>query len=189
MSSRMKELLAALLLAAVLVGCESPDASATQSTAVHDWVQKFVASSNTNTWDQAVLAARIGPPDSQPSAYSLVVEYYIVAMKRDLPNSMAIVGTTPREYVAGLQVQLDSLVVQLSQHDCGELWALLRVMATHDADETLVGTASEIAWRLSPDRYNELDAYVRSANSSNTRVFQGRREQLEREAAALTPAR
>ena len=107
-------------------------------------------------------------------------------MKRDLPNSMAIVGS-PEEHVAALRARLNALVPQLRRCDRRELWELLRVMATQTDDETLVATASEIAWRLSHDRFNDLEAHVRVETPSNVRAFKERGEQLAREADVATP--
>jgi len=179
----------ALASALTILSCvEVVRAVAHDSTAVHDSVAAFVENRSAREWDQAVLAARTGRRDSKATAYSLVVDYYITAMKRDLPNSMAIVGSAPAEYVAGLGKQLDSLVGQIRRSDAAELWDLLQAMATQDADDTLIATSSEIAWRLSHDRFKVLAAEVAATTPSNSRVFQERREQLERESEGLDSA-
>jgi hypothetical protein len=164
--------------------------SARASTTVHDRVLEFVRNPSSGAWEQAVLAARTGPRDSEPTAYSLVVDYYVAMMKRDLPNSMALVGTTPAQFVAAQQEQLESITGQLRTKDNPGLWDVVEMMATQQFDETLVRAASEIAWRVSPNQFTALAARLAVRAPSNCRIFREQREQLLRDTktAARTPA-
>lgn len=154
--------------------------AAPPTTAVHDAVVIFVDTGRVSAWEEAVLAARTGPRDSVESAYSIVVDYYVGAMKRDLPNSMALSNLTPGEHTAQLCEKLGQLIIELRSQDSARVNQLLEAMVRSE-DSTLVGVAAEIARRLSRERYERLGTYLAIANPSNTSLFLERGSQVERD--------
>lgn len=175
-----------VLLAYSLVlpgGSGAATAAATRS-AVHDAVEVFVESGSIPSWENAVLTARTGSRDSVTSPYSVIVDYYIYAMKRDLPNSMARSSGDPLEQSAALCRQLRLLVDTLRSRDQSAIDVLLRRMATSE-DDSLAGVAAEIAKRLSQTRYSNLEVYVKKTRPGRLAVFRERGAAVERDPSII----
>jgi len=105
-----------------------------------------------------------------------VLEYHSAREKRDLPNSMALSGISPEEFVKQEAARADASLARIRAGQTGDLWRLLQVMASQTFDDRLVFTAAEIAARLTPSRFEAMASVAAKARPENAWIFERIRE-------------
>lgn len=160
-------------------GARSQSPTPTQRFRVHDAVAMFIANPSRATWNRAMDAVELGPPDSDDTAYSLVARYHVARSHRDFPNSLALKkGADPQKHSRLLRAHVEAIFPKLVETDSPALWKLLEVMAVQSFHDPLVWTASEIAWRFSAECFDRLAAHVARVAPWNTHIFEENRESL-----------
>ena len=91
-------------------------------------------------------------PDRE--VYLNLLEYHDACGHRDWPNSMALIGITPTEYVAQQVKRINSALDYIQAHETEKLWRLLEALALQSFDEDFLWTAGELVARLSPDKFD-----------------------------------
>lgn len=117
---------------------------------------EFISAPSENTWDafeKAVLAKRFG---TRNILFAQVLEYHEARMHRDLPNSMTLVGITPNEYIRIQERRVEAAFALIKKKQSADLWKLLSALVMQDFAEELMGTALEIAARISPAEFEKL---------------------------------
>jgi hypothetical protein len=145
---------ATLLITAVLFGVPASDGLGAAANSLGS----FLSHPSAATWtafEDDVEAGKYGPPDA---LYPELLEYHSAREHRDLPNSMALIGITPDDYVKAQAARADAALEVIRQHQGQGLWRFLSRLATQTFDDGLVWTGTEIAARLSPERFDQIAA-------------------------------
>jgi hypothetical protein len=151
----------------LMLGC------ATASTVPNSYTGKtaldrFVTSPTEETWAQLRESVAKGPSSGASAVVVTVVRYHEAREKRDLPSSMAREGKSPDESVHYQISVMDECLGQLKRMEGEHLWKLLYGMAQQDFDESLVWTAAEMLYRLSPPRFDTAAASAASIPGKNS---------------------
>jgi hypothetical protein len=140
-----------------------------------DMIKQFRASPTQGNWSGLSDSVRRDPDEPGSKAFLVVLAYHQAREYRDLPNSMALKGVSPDEFVAEQKKIIDLRLAALKLSQDESLWNLLEGMARQEFDESLTWTAAELLYRLSPSRSDAVGAAVAS-QSEKKRIFSETRE-------------
>jgi len=92
----------------------------------------------------------------------LTIDYNEARLRRDLPNSRALVGITPSEKVRASAAEATQVLEGIRPHAQSDtMWRFLEALVRQTFDEQLTYSACEMACRLSPPEYAEIAQRVR----------------------------
>ena len=123
-------------------------------------LERFVANPSLSSWEAFEADVRAGRYGPDASLFPQVLTYHDAQLHRDFPNSMALKGITPNQYVELEIKQIDTALKRLRKSSSEDLWRVISAMALQDFNEELVWTACEIAARVSRDRFETIAADV-----------------------------
>jgi hypothetical protein len=155
-----------LLLAAILASHAASGIGSYSSS-----LERFLAAPSVSTWTAFEHDIESGKGDAQQSPFPALIGYHRSREQRDLPNSMARIGISPDEYVKQQEAKVERSFELIRQRQSEDLWRLLRILILQNFDDGLVDTASEIAARLSPERFTELAAEVDRAQPAKSWIM------------------
>lgn len=127
------------------------------STAVENSLHAFVNRPSQENWDSLVNEALASASLSDAQMVILTIRYNEARLRRDLPNSMALVGITPNEKVRASAAEATQALEGIRPHvQSDTMWKFLEALVRQTFDEQLTYSACEMACRLSPERYDEM---------------------------------
>jgi len=162
--------LVGLTCAAALSSADAPTSSPPQT------LETFLDAPSLQSWRSLEEDVRAGRYDAPEMVVAQVLEYHSAREKRDLPNSMALSGISPEEFVKQEAARADASLARIRAGQTGDLWRLLQVMASQTFDDGLVFTAAEIAARLTPSRFEAMASVAAKARPENAWIFERIRE-------------
>lgn len=115
----------------------------------------FTSRLDRESWDRLLKVAQ-GDESADAKCIILTARYCDEALKRDLPNSMALSGITPGQKVREQKRVLKGLTEQLKVYQVESLWKLLGALASQQWDRPMRIYGLEIALLLSHERYVRL---------------------------------
>lgn len=95
---------------------------------------------------------------------------------RDLPNSMALVGITPDQFVDKQIKRANSALAFIRKLQTRDLWLVIDRLATQTFDDELIFHSCELAIRLSPKRFSALAAKVEKLHPGKKWIVESTRE-------------
>ncbi len=133
----------------------------------------FVSAPSQKTWDALAKDVSSGKCGAGNTLYPALIAYLDARPHRDLPNSHTLEGITPDRFVTQQMTRIDAAFKRLRTYSTTvQLWQALKALAVQDFDEDLVITACEIAYRLSPARFDEIAAAIEKSNPSQSPIIQ-----------------
>jgi len=139
-------------------------------------IESFASRPTRDEWVSLVAGARKGHSDDDRLVTTLDA-FNESRIRRDFPNSMATVGDKERMFKA-VEDDLRREFDVLKRGDQQQLWRLLVAWSAQKEMEEWVWTASEIAYRLSPELHaQEYNALLKS-QPANAAIFKDIKERL-----------
>lgn len=157
------------MLSAVLV--MSGVNSGESDRSVKSSYELFLASPSLVSWHHFETDIRTGRYDASMPVFRDVLEYHDARLKRDLPNSMALSGIDPKNFVDKQQRRTDSALLSIKVQESIYLWRMLEKLASQDFDEDLMWTSCEITARLSPSKFEIILNEVQRLHPERKRMF------------------
>lgn len=155
-----------LLLAATLASNAANGTGSYSSS-----LEGFLAAPSMSTWIEFKREVESEKGDVRQSPFLALLEYHQSRERRDLPNSMALVGISPDEFVKQQEAEVERSFELIRQRQSEDLWRLLRTLVLQNFDDGLVDTASEVAARLSPERFAKLAAEVEKSQPAKSWIM------------------
>lgn len=133
----------------------------------------FLSKPCESTWEQLCSAADRNPLSDTAKFVTSVERYHDSRIHRDLPNSMALVGTTPDEFVEGHMKKLEAELVALRGMTAQpRMLEILKALILQESDDQLTYSACEIACRTMPQAYRQMMRDVSRPPLSRPRLVQ-----------------
>ncbi len=137
----------------------------------------FLSSQSQTSWrsfeDQVRSRRYIGPDER---LFFHLWKFLNATGHRDLPNSMALVGMTPDQFVDRQIKQANLALAFIRKHQTRNLWLVIDRLATQTFDDELIFHSCELAIRLSPNKFNALADKVVKLHPGNKWIVQRTRE-------------
>lgn len=163
--------LASFIIFLTILWCPPLIAEGQYTSVVGDQLARFCASPSPENWSALQRLVEARPEHSASKIVAHFLDYNKARERRDLPNSMALQGRTPNEFVAEQSRIIDDKLRALSEAQDEQLWRLLKGMAAQNFDESLVWTAAEIAYRVSPSHFEIIAAQIGHAHAEKAGIF------------------
>jgi hypothetical protein len=144
------------IFVALISACDQRTKPASTIASYTDTALKaFVVRRSELSWNDLVTASSRDPASYSARLVSLVQKYNEAELNRDLPNSMARTGT-PDEAVFKANESISQTLAALKSISDEDLWQLLTALVQQDFDDSYQYSAAELAFRIYPERYDEL---------------------------------
>ena len=139
----------------------------------------FMKDPSPRTWQFVVEDAHKGLLGAKDSSYTQLVNYEDAWLQIHFPNSMARPeGFDLNKYLDEQETQMDSSFAVIHKNADENFWKLLEVMSQGlkgvENEDAVI--ALELAARLDPVRFSELEVKVIDANPENAEILKGMRE-------------
>lgn len=168
----------AMILATVASGVLESAAEPSRNVGLDHAVRQFSESRSADAWEELRDLVDAATKSASTHPCRLVLEFHETRLKRDLPNSMTLLGITPNEAVERSILALERLLDQLRVTAEEDTWTLLGAMVLQDFDEHLIWTAGEIAFELSRHRFDEWEAGMPRESVTRKATFRRIRERF-----------
>jgi hypothetical protein len=166
-----------MLLIAVLLVFICRVCAPASHAAGSDSLDVFPASPSQASWRSflgKVRSKRYKGPDGP--VFSQLLNFFDAAELREFPNSMALTGITPDQFVDEQIKRANSALAFIREHQTRNLWLVIGRLATQSFDDELIFNSCELAIRLSPKRFNALALKVEKLHPGKKWIVERIRE-------------
>lgn len=135
-------------------------------------VSRFLEQPRAQAWESVEELANSGQLRPEHLWIASVVRFADARIRRDLPNSHALVGIDPNEFRVAQDSIVKEVACSLARSPTQDLLPLLTVMACQEFDVELLRSAAELSLRISESTFKSLRVNVAACRSSNVPIVE-----------------